>query len=195
MSPFNHLENSKKQQDCGRCCMYALPAPKSCPGSFLTGSQDDKLPAAYELPPKATSRLPCCSASHVMEHMAGQQAQLTMPSDMTSRILAGFRLQTTTTRRFCIWSRGTNLTRPLTTCRQDHHGKLGRHSQGGSLPSLLSFGLGHCCSAVALLHWQQVLPTHQCSPQSSVQDEAGVISCSCSHEAQHLSYIELPAAG
>ena len=39
-----------------------------------------------------------------------------MPYDMTSRILAGFRLHTTTTRRPCIASSGTNLTSPLTTC-------------------------------------------------------------------------------
>ena len=89
--------------------------------------------------------------SQAMEHVAGQHAQLTMPSDMTSRILAGFRLQTTTTRRFCICSRGTHLTRPLTTCRQNLYFRLGRHSQGGSLLSLLSLGSGtllqHCCSA------------------------------------------------
>lgn len=41
--------------------------------------------------------------------------QRTMPYDMTSRILAGFRLVTTTTLLFCIWSTGTNLTKPLTT--------------------------------------------------------------------------------
>ena len=90
------------------------------------------------------------TVSHVREHVAGQQAQLTMPSDMTSRILAGFRLQTTTTRRFCICSRGTNLTRPLTTCRQDHHDKLGRRLAGDSLPGLLSRGSGtllqRCCN-------------------------------------------------
>ena len=42
--------------------------------------------------------------------------QHTMPYDMTSRILAGFKLVTTTTLLFCIWSTDTNLTKPLTTC-------------------------------------------------------------------------------
>ena len=42
-----------------------------------------------------------------------------MPYDITSRILAGFRLVTTMTRLFCIWSTGTNLTKPLTTCSVD----------------------------------------------------------------------------
>mmetsp|Transcript_37731 Transcript_37731/g.97920 ORF Transcript_37731/g.97920 Transcript_37731/m.97920 type:complete len:339 (+) Transcript_37731:247-1263(+) len=44
-------------------------------------------------------------------------AQSTMPYDMTSLILAGFRLQTTTTRRFSMPASGTNFTSPLTTCR------------------------------------------------------------------------------
>ena len=41
--------------------------------------------------------------------------QRTMPYDITSRILAGLRLVTTTTLLFCICSTGTNLTKPLTT--------------------------------------------------------------------------------
>ena len=45
--------------------------------------------------------------------------QHTIPYDITSRILAGFRLVTTTTRRFCIFSTGTNFTKPLTTCKPD----------------------------------------------------------------------------
>jgi hypothetical protein len=40
---------------------------------------------------------------------------LTMPYDMMSLILAGLRLQHTTTRLFSICSLGTNLTSPLIT--------------------------------------------------------------------------------
>lgn len=117
-----------------------------------------------------------------MEHVPGQQ--LTMPSDMTSRILAGFRLQTTTTRRFCICSTGTNLTRPLTTCRQDHHVKCGRRLEGDSLPSLLNCDLGRCCSAVALLHRQQMIPHTTAHPSALFSFQAGPSNCSCSHAAQ-----------
>ena len=39
-----------------------------------------------------------------------------MPDDRMPRILAGFRLQRTTTLLFSIFSRGTNFTRPDTIC-------------------------------------------------------------------------------
>jgi hypothetical protein len=44
-----------------------------------------------------------------------KQVTLTMPYDMMSLILAGLRLQHTTTRRFSIASLGTNFTNPLMT--------------------------------------------------------------------------------
>ncbi len=39
-----------------------------------------------------------------------------MPDDRTPRILAGFRLHTTTTLLFSIFSTGTNFTKPETIC-------------------------------------------------------------------------------
>lgn len=131
--------------------------------------------------------------SHLIAHVPGQQ--LTMPSDMMSRILAGFRLQTTTTRRFCICSTGTNLTRPLTTCRQDHHVKFGRRLDGDSLPCLLSFDLGRCCCAVALLHRQQRIPHTSAHPSAVSSFQAGVTAAAAMQPSKRdFTYVALPAS-